>query len=136
MARRFVITLLLLVAGGLLWFGATRKADPPEPSALDTAIEFIVPVQGTSGVLRQAPISIDLAAGWTGVLLINGVEIPEDQLDRNDPLNQISFQPGPGKEIEQLRPGRVVATAIIWRPLLGETRAEGARSFTWEFQVA
>jgi hypothetical protein len=136
MARRVVIIALLGVAAGLLWWGASLKADEVEPSAIDLAVEQLVPAADSPGVLRQGEIAVDLAPGWTGVLQVNGVEIPEDQLVRNEPLNRISFQPGEGQEIEQLAPGRTVATAIIWRPLAGESRDKGARALHWEFRVA
>jgi hypothetical protein len=135
-ARRLVITALLIVAGGLLWWGATLQTDPLPASSLDVAVELLTPAQGAVGVIRQAAIGVDLAPGWTGDLRINGVEIPEDQLNRNDPLNQFSFQPGEGKDIASLAPGRVVATAIIWRPLQGESREQGSRRVTWEFTVS
>ena len=136
MARRLVITALLAVAGGLLWWGATLETDPAPPSTLDAAVEVLTPMRGAVGVIRQSPIGIDLAPGWTGDLRINGVDIPEDQLTRNDPLNIFYFLPGQGKEIEEVPPGRVVATAIIWRPLQGESRETGSRSVTWTFTVA
>jgi hypothetical protein len=52
-----------------------------------------------SEVLRQAQIGIDLAPGWTGVLIINGTEIPEDQLTIIPELNQVFYQPADGKEV-------------------------------------
>ena len=133
-ARRVVITLLLLLAAFLLWYSGIRKAEPEDPTLVDSAIEQLVPDRGATAV-RQAEIGIDLAPGWTGVLIINGKEIPEDQLRRVDPLNQVFFRPAEGREIEALPPGRVVVTAVIWRPVDGETREQG-RSRSWEFRVA
>ena len=136
MLRRFVTTALLLVAGAVLVYGATQKADPPAPTTLDVAVEALTPSRESTGNLRQGEIGIDLASGWTGDLRINGLDIPEDQLRRNDPLNQFFFLPGQGQEIEEVPPGRVVVTAFIWRPLQGESRESGSRSVTWTFTVA
>lgn len=136
MLRRAVIVLLLAAATGLLvWGGIVQESEPPA-SAVDSAVEELIPGRDSVAVPRQARIGVDLAPTWTGVLLLDGLEIPEDQLDRNAPLNQFYFQPGEGKEIERLSPGRVVATAIIWRPTLGESRGSGSRSFSWAFTVS
>ena len=134
--RRFVILLLLAVAAASFALaGRYGQTGSDDIRAVDAAVEQLVPDDGSPGVLRQAEIGIDLATGWTGILTINGVEIPEDQLRRNDPLNQVFFQPGEGKEIEQLAPGTVVAVATIWRPVAGETR-DDARTVVWRFRVA
>lgn len=136
MLRRVVIVLLLAAATGLLvWGGVVQESEQPV-AAVDSAVEDLVPGRNATAVPRQTRIGVDLAPTWTGVLLVNGLEIPEDQLDRNAPLNQFFFQPGEGKEIERLSAGRVVATAIIWRPTLGETRDSGSRSFSWTFTVS
>lgn len=135
MRYKLGVTVLLAFAVGLVWWAGTLRGDPPDPQLLDAAVEHVVPTDGSPAVVRQARIGIDLAPGWTGVLRINGLEIPEDQLDRNDPLNQIFFTPGVGKDIEQLRPGRVVVHALIWRGGFGETRDQ-ARTVTWQFRVA
>ena len=133
--RKLVIGALLLVALGLVAWAGQLRGEPTEPELRDAAVEAFEPPAGSPAAIRQARIGIDLAPGWTGILRINGVEIPEDQLDRNDPLNQVFFQPGEGKEIERLPPGPVVVHALIWRPAFGETR-ESARTVTWEFRVA
>jgi hypothetical protein len=133
--RRFITLGAIVVAFGVLWFGYANRAEPTDPAEIDPAVEVFVPGSDSPGVLRQAQIGVDLADGWTGVLLINGIEIPEDQLLRVPALNQVFFTPGEGKEIERLEPGDVSATAIIWRPALGETRENG-RPVRWRFRVA
>ena len=135
MRYRLVVGALLLVAVGLVWWAGTLRGEPPEPQLLDAAVEQVIPPDGSPGVVRQARIGIDLAPGWTGVLQINGIEVPEDQLDRNEPLNQVFYTPGEGKEIERLSAGPVVVNALIWRSGFGETR-ENARTVTWRFRVA
>jgi hypothetical protein len=132
---RIVVGALLLTALGLIaWAGQLRGA-PTEPALRDAAVEAFEPPDGSPAAVRQSRIGIDLAAGWTGVLQINGIEIPEDQLARNEPLNQVYFTPGEGKEIESLAPGPVVVAALIWRSGLGETR-DDARAVQWRFNVA
>jgi len=132
--RRVVLALLLLVAVGLFWLAGHNGNADPKPLLTEQAVEELIPADGSPSVLRQAEIGIDLKPGWTGELSVNGRLIPEDQLRRNDPLNQVFFTPGPGKEIEAFDAGTVVVVANIWRPVDGETR-DDARSVVWRFRV-
>ena len=136
MLRKLVITALLVVAGGLVWYSASVKGEPPEPSLTDSAVEQLVPARDTPTAIRQAEIGIDLAPGWDADLQINGVDVPEDEERANPPLNQVFFMPGKGKVIESLAPGQVTVTAFIWRPADGQTRDQGSRTVTWSFRVA
>lgn len=130
-----MIGLLLLAAAGTWALAGRYGVDGTEDIKLtDAAVEQLIPGDGSPNVLRQSEIGIDLATGWTGVLAVNGVEIPEDQYRRNDPLNQVFFTPGEGKEIERLPAGPVIVTATIWRPVQGETRDDG-RQVVWRFNV-
>ena len=71
--------------------GGSRPAFP-------ATIEAINPSTGElTGLIDD--VEVDLADQYTGVLVLDGVEIPEDQLDRIEQLGVIAFRPGPGKEI-------------------------------------
>jgi hypothetical protein len=134
--RRVVITALLVFAVGLLWFATTQDADQslePKAGRIDSAVEQVVPGDGDAA-LRQSQIGVDLEPGWTGVLAVDGTEIPEDQLRRNEPLNQVFFTPGEGQVIEELDPGSHNASALIWRTA-SQTRNEG-RTVNWSFRVS
>jgi hypothetical protein len=133
--RRVVITALLAFAVGLLAWAAQFTGDPDEPGRgrIDSAVEEVVPRDGDAA-LRQSEIGVDLEPGWTAVLAIDGREIPEDQLRRNEPLSQVFFMPGEGQEIEELDPGPHVATALIWRQA-DQTREDG-RQVSWRFRVS
>jgi len=133
--RRGVITALLLFAVGLLiWVSRfTADPDPPAGGRIDSAVEALVPGDGDAA-LRQSAIGVDLEPGWTAVLAVDGVQIPEDQLQRNEPLNQVGFTPGEGQEIEELDPGPHRASARIWRPAT-QTQEEG-RTVNWSFRVS
>jgi len=133
--RRVVITTLLLFAVGLLFWAAqfTGDPDPPAAGVIDSAVEQVVPGNGDAA-LRQGQIGIDLEPGWTAVLAVDGREIPEDQLRRNDPLNQVFFTPGEGQDIEELDPGPHLASALIWRTA-SQTRDDG-RTVNWRFRVS
>jgi hypothetical protein len=134
--RRVVITALLLFAVGLLFWAANHDADQslaPKVGRIDSAVEQVVPGDGDAA-LRQGQIGVDLEPGWTAVLAIDGKEIPEDQLRRNEPLNQVFFTPGGGRDIEELDPGPHRASALIWRTA-SQTRNEG-HTVNWSFRVS
>jgi len=132
--RRVVIGLLLLAAVGAFYAAGRNGNTDPEFADATGAVQQLIPAPNSPAVLRQAEIGIDLADGWTGELTINGVFIPDDQLRRVDPLNQILFTPGEGREIERLQAGRVTVIANVWRPIDGETREDG-RPVSWSFSV-
>lgn len=132
--RRLVIGLLLVLGIGAFLLSGRYGVSDGKPVVTDSAVEQFMPADKSPNVPRQSEIGIDLAEGWTASLNINGLPIPEDQLRRNEPLSQVFFTPGPGKEIEVLRPGPVYVIATIWRPTEGETQADG-RQVRWAFIV-
>lgn len=131
--RRLVPGALAVVALALFVYAFTLGRGTTDIVATDDAVEHLVPGRGAQ-VVRQAEIGIDLAPEWTAVLVVNGVEIPEDQLRRVDAQNQVFFTAGAGMEIEELPAGTVQVTALVWRPVAGETR-DDADEVRWSFQV-
>ena len=94
-------------------------------------IEALLPTESAE-VLRQTEVGIDLAAGYTGTLTINGTEIPASQLSSIPELNKILYRPGPNKVIDQLNPGRNCVTASFW---LSSQGPDEATSRTWCFEA-
>lgn len=131
--RRVVTGVLVLAALSAFVFAFTIGPGNTDIAVTGDVVERLVPAQG-SQALRQTEVGIDLAPEWTAVLIVNGTEIPEDQLRRVDAQNQVFFTPGPGKEIEQLGAGAVAVVALVWRPVAGESRAD-ADTVRWTFQV-
>lgn len=128
---------LLLVAvaafvGAYLTFSETGDDPVLSSSGQDRYVEQLIPARD-SQVLQQSRIGIDLATGWTGVLVVNGTEIPEDELDITQELGLVQFTPAEGGTVEELRAGRNCVTAIVWP--LSEGRTEGARTIQWCFEV-
>ena len=130
--RRLVLSLIVSVAlVGMVWgLSKARDTEDVKPLFTDGAVDAVVPKPGDFDV-RQARIGIDLAPGYTGVLVVDGREIPEDQLERVAALNQIFYRPGPGTETGALSAGRHTVTAVFWP--LDRTRAEAARTYDWAF---
>ena len=133
--RRVLITLVVLGCIGLLVI-AVQRADTGEPdnprAGSPDIVEFLIPAQGAE-VLQQANVAADLAAGWTGTLVINGTEIPEPQLVREPAQNIVEYRPGPGQVIEQLPPGRNCAQVLTWR--VNESRERARTPVEWCFEV-
>ncbi|MGH9244692.1 MAG: hypothetical protein ACRD29_10315 [Acidimicrobiales bacterium] len=134
-ARRVVITLIVVACvGGLVL--AVQQADTGEPDNTTAGdpdvVEFLVPRQGAEA-LQQSVVAADLAAGWTGTLVVNGTEIPENQLSRDQGQNIVEYRPGPGRAITQLPPGRNCAQVIVWP--VNESRARARTPIEWCFEV-
>jgi len=133
--RRVVLMLLLVAGFGMFWLaGHNGLSGEVPPLDTDKAVEALIPGDGSPNVLRQSEIGIDLAPGWVASLQVNGKDIPDDELRVNTPLNQYFFTPGPGKAVEKLNAGTVIAVAKIWRAVDGETR-DDARTVIWRFRT-
>jgi len=128
--RRAVISVVLAAtAVALVWALSQTRSAPVQPVYGDTAVRQLVPLPGDR-VLRQQRVGVTLDAAYTGVLQINGVEIPEDQLERVAGLNQIFFTPGQGKEVESLGPDRNCAAVVLWRY---DQSRDQSRRYAWCF---
>lgn len=116
-------------------------------------VEEVSPVPRAIQVVGQSQVIVDLASGFEGRLIIDGVEletIPLDQVGRIDaePGEQIDLPPGvlfePGnatltftpderEPIDRFSPGRHEVRVIFWRSVEGPG---AARSFNWFFDSA
>lgn len=132
--RRLLIGLVLVLAAlGLLFAGqlAQTGEDAGGPVVTGEAVERLIPAAG-SEVLAQEPIGVDLAPGYTGVLFLNGVELPEDQLVRRAGIDEILYRPSAEDAAVEFTAGENCAEALVWP--VEETREDG-RSVTWCFEV-
>ncbi len=130
MRRRIIMGLIAIAAvGGLVYSfsGPTQDSGPDRPAA----VEAVSP-EGGNLDLRQVTISADLAAGYTGYLTIDGVEVPEDDLQRVDALNSVTLRPQPGSDYEELQPGSHCAGVVYWR--IGRPRDE-SNTYRWCFRL-
>jgi hypothetical protein len=116
---------LLIVA---LVIGGQTETGPPLPAE----IEAITPARG-SRILPQEDVGADLKDNYTGVILIDDVELPLDQLKVVPGLGQVSFRPGPLQDIKAFAPGYHRATIEYWPQ--DKAREEASRSYTWQFKA-
>lgn len=146
---RIVIVLVLFVAiGGFVVAGFSADTDGQdeialsgqEPTAtqstISNGVERLRPGRATEAFAQES-IEIDLAPGWRGELVLqpgsgDAIPLPDDEVEFTS-LNQLIYEPGPGKTIERLPSGQVCVRATIWDQVRG--RAASERVESWCFDV-
>lgn len=122
--------MIVAVAVGALVYVATEPAGDDE-APLPPAVEAVSPEPGAQN-LRQTTIAADLAVGFTGYLLMDGVEVPRDDLQVVDALGQVILRPTEDSDYRVLAPGRHCAT-VVYRKI-GD-RLDQSSSYRWCFSV-
>jgi hypothetical protein len=119
--RRVLTTLVLIACAVGLVIAAqhTQRGDKESDITVSgqvskTIVELEAPTP-ESNVLSQAQLLIDLTTNYDASFVINGVTVPDDQLQKRPELNQVLFNPGPGKVIEKFPAGRNCVEADIFR---------------------
>jgi hypothetical protein len=128
------VTLLVVANLGIILLNE-QDTSQTGPKALPQDIEAVSPLPGELTGLVDT-VSVDLADRYTGVLVIDGVEIPEDQLQRVEGIQTVSFRPGPGKEFSQFRAGENTVTVKYWDGRLQDRPANGLYSYSWTFKAS
>jgi hypothetical protein len=132
--RVFVAVALLSVAAMLyaaVHLTNTKDQDPiTVVQGQQNAVEQVIPVNGSTEP-RQSEFGIDLAPGYDGTLVVNGTEIPRDELRRIPAQNQIFFTPGKDKILDELN-GLVTVRAIVWKSSVGRGKGQD-QIFQWSF---
>lgn len=142
-----VIALCMVAMGYALALAVTGD----DGYKLPATIESVDPVPAAQGVPAQTSVFVDLLAGYTGVLVVDGLELEtvniEDLQDKNKPGQQITlppttifepgnatltFRPSPDSEIEAFTEGEHIVQVIYWKLIDGRG---AARSYTWTFNV-
>jgi hypothetical protein len=95
-------------------------------------VENLIPRRNAQ-VPQQSNVGIDLVVGWDGTLVIDGVEIPREQLQLTPEIGLIEYTPAPGRAVEELQSGENCVTAVIWK--VSEGRGVDDRSIPWCFDV-
>ena len=129
-----IISLLLAVAVGGFWLaGAGARTEEESAAVIDSAVEATYPGESELDV-RQARIGVDLQSGYTADLTIDGIQIPEDELQRVESLGIVYYLPDPSRTTGALEPGRHCAQAFLWQPTRGK-REDVGRTFSWCFHL-
>ncbi|MFI5046998.1 MAG: hypothetical protein ACHQIG_08030 [Acidimicrobiia bacterium] len=116
---------------------ANSDTSKPGTQSLPVTVESVNPGPGElTGLVDD--VTIDLRDDLTGDMVIDGITIPEDQLERTAELGIITFRPGKGKELTKLVSGENTVVVYYWprtddRPEPLET-APGR--YSWRFRAA
>ena len=133
---KIVAAIVVTVAVGMIVFafiGLDEGGDDPVLQGGDRAVvENLIP-RRSAQVPQQSNVGIDLVTGWDGALVIDGVEIPRDQLQLTPEIGLIEFTPAPGAAVEELRSGENCVSAVIWR--VSDGRGVDDRTIPWCFDV-
>ncbi len=131
---RIAIVVLGLIAVVNLGVFVLAKSDTSRESSTGLPID-IVSLQPRPGELirPQDTVTAQVRTSLTGVLVLDGQEIPEDQTDRVPELGEISFRPGAGKDLRQFPPGTHTLVVKYW--LQGKARPAHPAAFAWTFRV-
>ncbi|MEA3186157.1 MAG: hypothetical protein QOJ74_2634 [Ilumatobacteraceae bacterium] len=157
--QRRLLVCSLVIAGGIVMIilGFMSSVTGRKALALPPTIENIDPVRGAVRVPAQTEVFVDLLPGYTGVLVIDDIELQTvDPNDPNDPLAPpkpapgqqinlppttiyergnatLTFVPTKGARIESFTQGTHSATVIFWK-IVGGSR-QRASTYTWTFSV-
>jgi hypothetical protein len=140
LVRRLLITLVVFacIAGLVLAAQHTRRGDVEDDATVtgvqgtaNSVVELQAPAPESS-VLNQAQILLDLTTNYDATFTVQGVPIPDDELQKTVATGVITFTPGPGKVFEKLPQGRVCASANVFRI---DGTVEDPRTVTWCFNV-
>ena len=133
---RIIVTVAVAAAAIALITGIrhtkTEDTTPVIVNGRPDVVEHLIPAQDAE-VLQQSEIGIDLAPGYEGLLVLDGVTIPTEELRIVPEQNQVFFAPGPGRTFAALPSGQNCVTAVVWQSARG--RGPTDLSFRWCFDV-
>ena len=96
-------------------------------------LESVSPENSAQNVPAQSTITADLEFGYTGALIVNGRELPKDQVDEVVATGELRFSPSDEKDIKRLPGGLINVTVVYW-PTQG-TREADSQSYQWVLNV-
>jgi hypothetical protein len=125
--------LLALAAGAFVAaYLSTSGDDGGAASGSNGAfVERLLPGRDTQ-LVQQGTVGIDLAPGWEASLVIDGVAIPDDDVDVTASLSLVQFTPGQGKIMKTLPVGNICAQATVFQTSTGPQQS---RLVSWCFDV-
>lgn len=118
------VALIMIIVGAVIL--TPEGSTPRLPDAVDT----YAPADGAT-VLRQTQVVIDLQPGYDLDLVIDGMPIPDSELDLTFETGRFVYLPGPGKTIETWSPG-FHAIEATWDRTSG---LPDPGSLRWSFRV-
>lgn len=129
--NRLIIIGALALAAALFGTAIVVYLGNPRTTDLPVAIQEVSPVAQSTALL-QSDVVVDLAAGYTAEIDINGVPIPEDEITEVMALNQLRFSPGAGKTLERLFTEQNCVRVNYWLIVQGP---QSVQTYTWCFDA-
>lgn len=149
---QLLISLVIASCLVAMGYAVSSAVTGDEAFKLPDTIEQVDPVPAAVRVPAQTSVFVDLLPGYTGVLIVDGLELEtvniEDLQDTaNRPGQQITlppttiyepgnatltFKPSDDAPISEFTQGEHIVKVVYWKIVEGRTTA---RSFTWTFNV-
>jgi hypothetical protein len=129
-----VISVLLAASVVGLVFAFQAAEDPEDKVVLrDSRVNVVFPPPGDS-ILKQDTIYAEVELPYTGVMLIDGVEIEASQVEHIQvgDATRFSYTPRPGTVTGYLSSGVHKAAIVFWLPEQGRDRSS---RYSWEFRI-
>ena len=147
--RLLVCSFLLALGVVVVSLGVLRGLTGAARENLPALVESVDPLPDSQTVPDQTRIFVDLQAGYTGVLIVDGLELKTVNLSELQviPGQQagtalttvyeegnatLTFQPTSGAPIESLTQGVHTVKVLYWK--VTEDRSS-ARAYSWTFTV-
>jgi hypothetical protein len=125
---------LALVVSLVLVLGYNSDTSDQGKQAVNSDVDQLAPAPG-SLAKPQDDIEVHLRNGLTGVLVLNGKRLPEDQQLIDPATSTIRFQPGEGREVSRLPAGTNNVAVLYWDQRQGG-EPPNPKSYGWSFRVA
>lgn len=118
------VVLLVIIGASILFIPSG------DPEVLPSAVERYAPHDGDI-VINPVKVLIDVQPNYAVRFVIDGITIPESDVDAIVQTGRYQFEPGPGKIIERWTPGEhtVVATWI------GGPADSDSGTLVWTFRL-
>jgi hypothetical protein len=126
---RIIFTLLGLALAAVA-FGAILLAPSGTPAAVPDVMEGYSPADGST-VLRQIEIAIDLPADYAIVLVVDGVTIPNDEINTIPQTGIFTWRPGETTVIPEWTPG----IHTVWVRWDRSSGLPDPGEWTWRFRA-
>lgn len=141
----FLIAISLVAVG----VGISIAVTGTDRQGLPDEIEEISPLRAASQVPAQTQVFVDLQTGFTGVLVVDDLELQTVNINevKSSPGQEVklppvtifepgnstlTFDPSPQSAITEFSQGEHIVKVIFWKLIDGRSRA---RSYTWTFTV-
>ncbi|MCU1344887.1 MAG: hypothetical protein JWL70_1153 [Acidimicrobiia bacterium] len=158
---RLITSLLLALGVVVIVISAAKARTGADQQDLPEGIEAVRPEKNAQ-VPQQTTIVVDLSPGYDGTLILNGTEIPSDQVSFDEGQNELTFpcqpvldgspaaagnsgansarppQPPcirnqPNAELVKIPRGNVAISVQYWKIATG--RSAGSRVYFWSFRT-